>query len=40
MFSNWIELKDYLQYIDTAEIVEHFKRWRFIDMDYVYGKTS
>lgn len=40
MFSNWDELKNYLDYIDTAENAEHEKRWRFLNMDYVYGTTT
>ena len=40
MFSNWDELKDYLNYIDTAEDAEHENRWRFLDWDQVYGTTT
>ena len=40
MFSSWDELKDYLTTINTAEKVDHQKRWWFLDMDYVYGTTT
>ena len=37
MFSNWEDLQDYLNFINTSEKVDHMNRWRFLDMDYIHG---
>jgi hypothetical protein len=39
-FSTWDEVKDYLRHVAFDERVEHHKRWRFINMDKIYGKTQ
>ena len=38
MFSTWDEVKGYLKHVAFDDNVKHYKRWRFIDMDKVYGK--
>ena len=37
-FSTWNEVKSYIQHVAYDEHVEHFKRWRFFDMNKIYGK--
>lgn len=37
-FSNWEEVKDYIQHVAFDDNVEHFKRWRFFKMNQVYGR--
>lgn len=32
IFSSWIELQDYLQYINTSAEIEHYNRWRFFEV--------
>jgi nucleoside 2-deoxyribosyltransferase len=32
IFSSWDELKNYLQYIDGYNSIEHHNRWRFFDI--------
>lgn len=32
IFSSWDELKNYLQYIDGYNSIEHYNRWRFFDI--------
>lgn len=38
-FSNWNEVKSYLKHVAFDDNVKHFKRWRFIDMEKVYGRS-
>ena len=38
MFDTWAKVKDYLRHVAFDNEVDHFRRWRFIDMDKVYGK--
>jgi len=38
MFGTWDGVKEYLRHVAFSDEVEHFRRWRFIDMDKVYGK--
>jgi len=38
MFGSWDEVKNYLRHVAFDENAEHYKRWRFVDMDKVYGK--
>lgn len=38
IFCGWDNVKDYLRQVAFDDIVEHHRRWRFIDMDKVYGK--
>ena len=40
MFSDWIELRSYLNFINSGEEVKHMNRWRFLDMDHIYGATT
>jgi hypothetical protein len=37
-FSKWSGVKDYLRHVAFDDNVEHYRRWKFIDMDKVYGK--
>ena len=37
-FSTWPDVKDYLRHVAFDDNVDHLRRWRFIDMDKVYGK--
>ncbi len=37
-FSTWNEVKSYIQHVAYDEHVEHFKRWRFFDMNKIYGR--
>jgi hypothetical protein len=39
MFGTWDEVKDYLRHVAFDEHAEHYKRWRFIDMDKIYGRN-
>lgn len=32
IFSKWVDIKDYLVYIDSAESIETYKRWYFFDL--------
>ena len=32
IFSTWLELQSYLQYIDGNSQIEHHNRWRFFDL--------
>ena len=32
IFSTWLELQSYLQYIDGDSQIEHHNRWRFFDL--------
>jgi len=36
-FSTWDEVKDFLKHVAFDDNVDHFKRWRFIDMFKIYG---
>lgn len=36
-FSNWSEVKDYLKHVAFDENVKHYKRWRFLDTNKIYG---
>jgi hypothetical protein len=38
MFGSWDGVKNYLKHVAFDDNPEHFRRWRFIDMDKVYGK--
>jgi len=38
IFSTWNEVKSYIQHVAYDEHVEHFKRWRFFDMNKIYGR--
>ena len=40
MFSNWEDLQNYLNFINTSQKVEHMNRWRFLDMDHIYGTAA
>jgi len=40
MFSDWTDMTNYLEFVDTAKVVDHMNRWRFLDMDYVYGSAT
>lgn len=40
MFGSWDETKNYLRHVAFDDHVEHYRRWRFIDMDKVYGKKA
>ena len=37
-FGTWDGVKDYLRHVAFDDHVEHHRRWKFIDMDKVYGK--
>lgn len=37
-FSSWDEVKKYIHNIAFAEKVNHMKRWRFLDMNKIYGR--
>lgn len=37
-FSTWDEIKNFLRIQAFADKVDHFNRWRFIDIDKIYGK--
>jgi hypothetical protein len=37
-FSTWDGVKGYLRHVAFDDNPKHFRRWRFIDMDKVYGK--
>lgn len=37
-FSTWDEVKNYLRHVAFDDNVEHYRRWKFIDMNKVYGK--
>jgi nucleoside 2-deoxyribosyltransferase len=39
MFGSWDEVKNYLRHVAFDPNAEHYKRWRFIDMEKVYGNT-
>ncbi len=32
IFSSWVEIKEYLQYIHTNTLIEHHNRWRFFNI--------
>jgi hypothetical protein len=32
IFSTWVELQNYLKYIDTNSEIEHYNRWRFFNI--------
>jgi len=32
IFSDWIDLKNYLMHIDSDENIECYKRWQFFDV--------
>lgn len=38
IFCGWDAVKDYMRHVAFDDSVEHHRRWRFIDMDKVYGK--
>jgi len=38
IFDNWTGVKDYLRFVAFSNKAKHFRRWRFINMDKVYGK--
>lgn len=38
VFGDWEEVKNYLRHVAFDDNPEHYRRWRFIDMDKVYGK--
>jgi nucleoside 2-deoxyribosyltransferase len=40
MFSSWGEVKEYLTHIDTADKVEHLRRWWFFDIDHIFGRPT
>jgi len=40
MFSNFDQLKQYLLHVNSSHKVDHMNRWRFLDMDYVYGRKD
>jgi len=37
-FSGWDNVKTYLRHVAFDDHVEHYRKWKFIDMDKVYGK--
>jgi hypothetical protein len=38
MFDTWSEVKHYLKHVAFDSNVKHFKRWRFFDMNKIYGR--
>ena len=38
MFSDWLQLIDYLGQVHVGANPNHYKRWRFFDFERVYGK--
>lgn len=37
MFGTWDEVKDYLRHVSFSDDVKHYKRWRFVNTQKVYG---
>ena len=37
-FSTWDHVKQYIEHMAYDEKVEHLKRWRFFDMNKIYGR--
>lgn len=37
-FNTWDEVKNYLRHVAFDDNVKHYHRWKFVDMDKVYGK--
>ena len=37
-FSAWQEVKDFIKHMAFDENVKHYKRWRFFDINKIYGK--
>ena len=36
MFSNWDDLLQYIDDVNTGQDIKHYNRWRFFDFDKVY----